>query len=132
MHQHYVSRTHDLPTMRKHCSRMLSSLMQVPEDAWELDLVFSDSGSGGAGPFYDNNGGFDYHVPVRGSVRARPQLSVVHVAVEMAPIAKAGVFSVCSLCGRTQGCSTGPVKALFHASFQSNLGQCSSAACARW
>ena len=62
--------------------------MQVPKDAWELDLVFSDSGLGGSGHFYDNNGGFDYHVPVRGSLHPQPRLSIVHVAVEMAPIAK--------------------------------------------
>ena len=50
--------------------------------------MVSDSAQGGSGAFYDNNGGFDYHVPTRGSVHARPKLSVVHVAVEMAPIAK--------------------------------------------
>ena len=50
--------------------------------------MVSDSAQGGSGAFYDNNGGFDYHVPTRGSLHARPKLSVVHVAVEMAPIAK--------------------------------------------
>ena len=66
----------------------LASCAQVPQDAWELDLVVSDSAQGGSGAFYDNNGGFDYHVPTRGSNFTRPKLSVVHVAVEMAPIAK--------------------------------------------
>ena len=71
--------------------------LQVPKDAWELDLVFSDSGLGGSGHFYDNNGGFDYHVPLRGSLHPQPRLSIVHVAVEMAPIAKVGAPTACHL-----------------------------------
>ena len=62
--------------------------MQVPQDAWDLDLVFSDSANDAA--FFDNNNGLDYHVPVVGSSQTKPQLSVVHVAVEMAPVAKVG------------------------------------------
>ncbi len=61
--------------------------LDVPQDARVLDLVFSDSGSEGSG-FYDNNGGLDYHVPVEGGTGSPLQLHVVHVTVEMAPIAK--------------------------------------------
>ncbi|GBF95473.1 glycosyltransferase [Raphidocelis subcapitata] len=58
----------------------------VPRDAHMLDVVLSD-GEGS----YDNRGGLDYHLPVAGGVGARPQpLHVVHIAVEMAPIAKVG------------------------------------------
>lgn len=62
--------------------------LQVPEDAWDLDMVFADSANEAA--FCDNNTGLDYHVPVVGSRQTRPQLNVVHVAVEMAPVAKVG------------------------------------------
>lgn len=60
----------------------------MPEDAWDLDMVFADSANEAA--FCDNNTGLDYHVPVVGSRQTRPQLNVVHVAVEMAPVAKVG------------------------------------------
>lgn len=38
--------------------------------------------------FYDNNKGLDYHIPVEGGKGTMPTLRVVHVAAEMAPIAK--------------------------------------------
>lgn len=40
--------------------------------------------------FYDNNKGLDYHVPIKGGTGSIPTLRVVHVAAEMAPIAKVG------------------------------------------
>ena len=55
-----------------------------------MDFVFSDSPDGGA--FYDNNNGMDYHTEVANSTITPAPLSVCHIAVEMAPIAK-----VCSL-----------------------------------
>ena len=61
----------------------------VPRDAHVLDVVLSDV-PGGDGT-YDNRGGLDYHIPVEGGVGAKPRpLHVVHIAVEMAPIAKVG------------------------------------------
>lgn len=62
-------------------------LMQVPADASVLDVVFSDSSSPNSG-FWDTNHGLGYHVPITGSSVPQPSLSIVHVSVEMAPIAK--------------------------------------------
>ncbi|KAG2438870.1 hypothetical protein HYH02_010668 [Chlamydomonas schloesseri] len=61
----------------------------VPATAWGLDLSFSDSEAMGGG-FLDDNGGLEYHVPVEASAKPRQMLKIVHVAVEMAPIAKVG------------------------------------------
>lgn len=61
-------------------------LLQIPKDAWCLDFVLSDSADGGA--FFDSNGGMDYHIDVSGSSTEAQALNVVHIAVEMAPIAK--------------------------------------------
>jgi hypothetical protein len=53
-----------------------------------MDMVFSDTGDAHGG-FYDANNGLDNHVPVAGGAVAPRPLDVVHVSVEMAPIAKA-------------------------------------------
>lgn len=42
--------------------------------------------------FYDNNKGLDYHAAVTGGTGVEPKLRVVHVAAEMAPIAKVSLF----------------------------------------
>ncbi|KAL6763691.1 hypothetical protein V8C86DRAFT_192634 [Haematococcus lacustris] len=60
----------------------------VPPDAYKMDFVFSDV-RGGAGT-YDNRGGYDYHLPVEGCPVKEQAMYVVHIAVEMAPIAKVG------------------------------------------
>ena len=60
--------------------------LQVPKDAWCIDFVLSDSADGGA--FLDNNKGMDYHIDTSGSSKTQQALNVVHIAVEMAPIAK--------------------------------------------
>eukprot|EP00955_Chlamydomonas_euryale_P023222 244771-Chlamydomonas_euryale.AAC.2 len=59
---------------------------QIPHDAYKMDFVFSDVPEGDGR--YDTYGGFDYHLPVSGSAVKEPSLYVVHIAVEMAPIAK--------------------------------------------
>lgn len=69
--------------------------LQVPEDAHTLDLVFQDAPGGGGQGFVDDNGGLDYHIPVEGGKGQAPALKVVHVAVEMAPIAKVGLWGQC-------------------------------------
>ncbi|CAI5509110.1 unnamed protein product [Closterium sp. Naga37s-1] len=61
----------------------------VPHDAYIMDLVFMDS-SDPTTATYDNRGGLDYHVPVAGSTAREPPLYIVHVALEMAPVAKVG------------------------------------------
>lgn len=70
----------------------LQATITCPTDAHTLDLVFSDSGEL-TGGFYDNNKGLDYHIPVEGGSDVDVQqksMHVVHVTVEMAPIAKVG------------------------------------------
>lgn len=62
-------------------------VLQVPADASVLDVVFSDSSSPNSG-FWDTNHSLGYHVPTTGSSVPQPSLSIVHVSVEMAPIAK--------------------------------------------
>ena len=45
--------------------------MEVPANAYKMDLVFADVESGDGN--YDNCGGADYHLPVEGSkVRCFP------------------------------------------------------------
>jgi hypothetical protein len=68
-------------------SVVCQATFMVPRDAHVLDVVLSDV-EGGEGT-YDNRGGLDYHIPIEGGVGAKPHpLHVVHIAVEMAPIAK--------------------------------------------
>ncbi|KAL6784007.1 SSS3B [Auxenochlorella protothecoides x Auxenochlorella symbiontica] len=66
-----------------------ATTIQVPRAAHVLDLVFLDSGDAHGG-FTDDNRGLDYHLPVAGGQGALDPLRVVHVAAEMAPIAKEG------------------------------------------
>ncbi|KAF8775061.1 hypothetical protein HU200_005113 [Digitaria exilis] len=56
-------------------------------DAYIMDFVFSESEEGG---IFDNRNGLDYHIPIFGSVAKEPPMHIVHIAVEMAPIAKVG------------------------------------------
>jgi hypothetical protein len=53
-----------------------------------MDFVFSESEEGGT---YDNRNGMDYHIPVSDSMGKEPPMHIVHIAVEMAPIAKVNV-----------------------------------------
>lgn len=41
--------------------------VQVPREAWGMDLCFADSESMAASGFVDDNGGLDYHVPIEGA-----------------------------------------------------------------
>lgn len=68
------------------------TIAQVPKDAHFMDMVFSNTGDLQGG-FYDNNGGLDYHVPVTGGVGDAVRLNVVHVSVEMAPVAKVSLVT---------------------------------------
>ena len=54
-----------------------------------MDFVFSESEEGGT---YDNRNGMDYHVPVSDSMAKEPPMHIVHIAVEMAPVAKVNVL----------------------------------------
>ncbi|XVF87733.1 hypothetical protein PTKIN_Ptkin18bG0144400 [Pterospermum kingtungense] len=61
--------------------------VKVPLDAYMMDFVFSEREDGG---IFDNKGGMDYHIPVFGGIVKEPPMNIVHIAVEMAPIAKVG------------------------------------------
>lgn len=66
---------------------LLKATVSVPPDAYMLDFVFSESEDGG---IYDNRNGMDYHIPVSDSIGTEDHMHIVHIAVEMAPIAKVG------------------------------------------
>lgn len=70
-------------------STHFKATVKVPLDAYIMDFVFSERG-GEDGGIYDNRGGLDYHVPVIGGITKEPPMQVVHISVEMAPIAKVG------------------------------------------
>ncbi|XP_061336931.1 starch synthase 3, chloroplastic/amyloplastic-like isoform X2 [Gastrolobium bilobum] len=61
--------------------------VKVPLDAYMMDFVFSDSEEGGV---FDNKLGMDYNIPVFGGILKEPPLHIIHISVEMAPIAKVG------------------------------------------
>ncbi|KAJ8545670.1 hypothetical protein K7X08_018253 [Anisodus acutangulus] len=61
--------------------------VKVPLDAHMMDFVFSEREDDG---IFDNRSGMDYHIPVFGGVVKEPPMHIVHIAVEMAPIAKVG------------------------------------------
>ncbi|XP_022870282.1 starch synthase 3, chloroplastic/amyloplastic isoform X2 [Olea europaea var. sylvestris] len=65
----------------------LKANVKVPLDAYMMDFVFSEKEDGGV---FDNKNGMDYHVPVFGGIVKEPPMHIVHIAVEMAPIAKVG------------------------------------------
>ncbi|KAG8043554.1 hypothetical protein GUJ93_ZPchr0458g22821 [Zizania palustris] len=65
----------------------LRATVKVPLDAYMMDFVFSESEEGG---IYDNRNNMDYHIPVSDSIAKEPPMHIVHIAVEMAPIAKVG------------------------------------------
>lgn len=51
-----------------------------------MDFVFSEKENDDG--VFDNNHGMDYHIPVSGGVTKEPPMHIVHISVEMAPIAK--------------------------------------------
>ncbi|KAL9236615.1 hypothetical protein vseg_011260 [Gypsophila vaccaria] len=65
----------------------VKTTVKVPLDAYMMDFVFSEREDGG---IFDNKNMMDYHVPVFGGVAKEPPMHIVHIAVEMAPIAKVG------------------------------------------
>ncbi|GAB4830860.1 Soluble starch synthase 3, chloroplastic/amyloplastic [Ancistrocladus abbreviatus] len=65
----------------------MKTTVKVPLDVYMMDFVFSEREDGG---LFDNKYGMDYHIPVFGGIVKEPPLHIVHIAVEMAPIAKVG------------------------------------------
>ncbi|KAK1375131.1 Starch synthase [Heracleum sosnowskyi] len=68
-------------------SSHVKAKVKVPLDAYMMDFVFSEREDGGV---FDNKLGTDYHIPVVGGIAKEPPMHIVHIAVEMAPIAKVG------------------------------------------
>ena len=60
-------------------------LVNVPPDAYMMDFVFSEWEEDG---IYDNRNGMDYHIPVSDSIETENYMRIIHIAVEMAPVAK--------------------------------------------
>lgn len=65
----------------------VKATVKVPLDAYMMDFVLSEREDGG---IFDNKNGMDYHIPVFGGIAKEPPMHIVHIAVEMAPIAKVG------------------------------------------
>ncbi|XP_056159768.1 starch synthase 3, chloroplastic/amyloplastic isoform X2 [Syzygium oleosum] len=65
----------------------VKATVKIPLDAYMMDFVFSEREDGG---IFDNKNGTDYHIPVFGGLIKEPPKHIVHIAVEMAPIAKVG------------------------------------------
>ncbi|KAL2339188.1 hypothetical protein Fmac_013634 [Flemingia macrophylla] len=65
----------------------VKAYVKVPLDAYMMDFVFSEKEDGG---IFDNNNTMDYHIPVLGGNIKETPIHIVHIAVEMAPIAKVG------------------------------------------
>ncbi|KAG5011257.1 hypothetical protein JHK87_019772 [Glycine soja] len=63
------------------------AFVKVPLDAYMMDFVFSEKEDGG---IIDNNNRMDYHIPILGGIVKETPMHIVHIAVEMAPIAKVG------------------------------------------
>lgn len=68
-------------------STHVKSTVKVPLDAYMMDFVFCEREDGG---IFDNKYGMDYHIPVFGGIVKEPPMNIVHISVEMAPIAKVG------------------------------------------
>ncbi|XP_057513562.1 soluble starch synthase 3, chloroplastic/amyloplastic-like [Actinidia eriantha] len=68
-------------------SSHVQATVKVPLDAYMMDFVFSEREDGG---IFDNKNGMDYHIPASGGIAKEPPMHIVHIAVEMAPIAKVG------------------------------------------
>lgn len=73
---------------------LMEATIPVPPDACSMNFVFHNGV--GLGAIYDNRGDLDYYLPVSGGKGAdgkevvEAPLHVVHICVEMAPIAKVG------------------------------------------
>ncbi|KAI6704051.1 hypothetical protein NL676_013187 [Syzygium grande] len=65
----------------------VKATVKIPLDAYMMDFVFSEREDGG---IFDNKNGMDYHIPVFGGLIKESPMHIVHIAVEMAPIAKVG------------------------------------------
>lgn len=65
------------------------AIIDVPNDAHDMEFVFCDNPEFHGG-FVDDNHGFHYRFTIHGSSTPASPLKIVHVTAEMAPIAKVG------------------------------------------
>ncbi|KAL2641893.1 hypothetical protein R1flu_009480 [Riccia fluitans] len=86
---HFLGNLQPIKMERADNGTHLKARVKIPKDAYMMDFVFSERGDDQGG-VYDNRNGLDYHVPVTGGLLTQPPLDIVHIAVEMAPIAKVG------------------------------------------
>lgn len=61
-----------------------------------MDFVFSEKEDDEG--LFDNKNGTDYHIPVFGGVLKESPMHIVHISVEMAPIAKASLATKLMQC----------------------------------
>ena len=61
--------------------------ISVPKDCYCMNFCFTDASTNGR---WDNKGGLDYTIDVKGGGLVEDPVHVVHISVEMAPIAKVG------------------------------------------
>ncbi|KAK3255426.1 hypothetical protein CYMTET_35388 [Cymbomonas tetramitiformis] len=80
----------NLPMQQVEGSPNVATEIQIPADANLVDMVFTSSAEDGDWVSYDNKFGLDYHIATEGATTSPEPLHIVHVAVEMAPIAKVG------------------------------------------
>ncbi|PQQ03616.1 starch synthase 3 chloroplastic/amyloplastic isoform X2 [Prunus yedoensis var. nudiflora] len=66
----------------------VKTTVKIPLDAYVMDFVFSEKEDDEG--LFDNKNGMDYHIPVFGGVLKESPMHIVHISVEMAPIAKVG------------------------------------------
>ncbi|KAL4285449.1 hypothetical protein GQ457_16G012480 [Hibiscus cannabinus] len=71
-------------------SSHVRAIFKVPLESYMTDLVLFEKEDGGT---FDNKDGVYYFIPILGGFVKEPPTHIVHIAVEMAPIAKVGCIS---------------------------------------
>ncbi|KAK8574955.1 hypothetical protein V6N12_062632 [Hibiscus sabdariffa] len=68
-------------------SSHVNAIFKVPLESYMMDFVLFEKEDGGT---FDNKDGMYYLIPILGGFVKEPPTHIVHIAVEMAPIAKVG------------------------------------------
>ncbi|KAK8486974.1 hypothetical protein V6N13_030862 [Hibiscus sabdariffa] len=76
-------------------SSRVKEIVEVPLESYMIEFVLSEKEDGGT---FDNKNGMYYHMPILGGIVKEPPTHIVHIAIEVAPIAKVGgICDVASL-----------------------------------